>query len=36
VVLDRDGKPVVSANGWYAVYILGKIGWLSGNYVKED
>jgi GH25 family lysozyme M1 (1,4-beta-N-acetylmuramidase) len=35
VVMDGEQKPVVSANGWYAVYIMDKIGWLSGTYVKE-
>jgi hypothetical protein len=36
VVLDKDNKPIISANGWYAIYIMDKIGWLSGNYVKEN
>lgn len=35
IVMGKDDKPVVSANGWYAIYIMGRIGWLSGNYVKE-
>jgi hypothetical protein len=35
VVMDGAQKPVISANGWYAVYIMDKIGWLSGTYVKE-
>lgn len=35
VVLTKENKPVVSSNGWYAIYIMDRIGWLSGNYVKE-
>ena len=36
IVYNNDGKPIISANGWYAIYIMDKIGWLSGNYVKEN
>jgi len=36
VVLDKDNKPIISSNGWYAIYIMDKIGWLSGNYVKKN
>lgn len=35
VVLDKNSQPVISANGWYAIYIDDKIGWLSEIYVKE-
>ena len=35
VVLNKNNEPVISKNGWYAIYITDKIGWLSGNYVKE-
>ena len=35
VVLDKYRRPVVSANGWYAIYIMDRIGWLSWVYVKE-
>ena len=30
VVLDGAQKPVISANGWYAVYIMDKIGCSAG------
>ena len=36
VVLNKKGEPIISANGWYAIYIMDKICWLSGNYVKEN
>ena len=36
VVTDKNGEPSISSNGWYAIYIMGKIGWLSGNYVKQN
>ena len=36
VVVDKDNKPIISSNGWYAIYIMDKIGWLSGNYVKKN
>ena len=36
VVTDKNGEPIISSNGWYAIYIMGKIGWLSGNYVKQN
>jgi uncharacterized protein YgiM (DUF1202 family) len=36
VVLNKENKPTVSSNGWYAIYITDKIGWLSGNYVKKN
>lgn len=36
VVLNKENKPVISSNGWYAIYIMDRIGWLSGNYVKES
>jgi len=35
VVLNKNNEPIISKNGWYAIYITDKIGWLSGNYVKE-
>lgn len=35
VVPGKDGQPVISTNGWWAVYIKDQIGWLSGTYVKE-
>ena len=36
VVMDKNDKPIISKNGWYAIYITDKIGWLSGNYIKEN
>lgn len=36
VVLNKENKPVISSKGWYAIRIMNKIGWLSGNYVKEN
>ena len=35
VVLGKDRQPVISSNGWYAIYIMDRIGWLSGTYVKK-
>jgi len=32
-VIGLDGKPLVSKNNWYAIYILEQIGWISGKYV---
>lgn len=32
-VLGKDEKPLISANGWYAVKQEGQIGWVSGKYV---
>jgi uncharacterized protein YraI len=36
VALNKKGEPIISGNGWYAIYIMDKIGWLSGNYVKKN
>lgn len=33
-VRDEAGKPIKSANGWYAVLMSEEIGWISGKYVK--
>lgn len=35
-VLDKKNKPLVSANGWYAVYRDADVAWCSGNLVKEE
>ena len=35
-VLDKDKKPLVSANGWYAIAIQKAIGWISGKLVKKE
>ena len=34
VVQDKIGEPLVSENGWYAVYCGNQIGWVSDKYVK--
>lgn len=34
LVFDKEGNPVISKNGWYAVYYDGRIGWMSGKYIK--
>lgn len=34
VVLDAEEKPIISKNGWYAIYYNNRIGWISGAYVK--
>ena len=33
-VLNEEKKVIVSANGWYAVYFNGFIGWISGKYAE--
>lgn len=33
-VLNEEKKPIVSANGWYAVYFNDLIGWISGKYAQ--
>ena len=33
-VRDENGKPIKSANGWYAVVMSEEIGWISGKYIK--
>lgn len=33
-VLGEDKKPIVSANGWYAVYFENIIAWVSGKYAS--
>ena len=32
-VVGQDKKPLISANGWYAVECNGAIGWVSGKYI---
>ena len=34
-VLNEEKKPIVSVNGWYAVYFNNLIGWISGKYAKQ-
>lgn len=34
-ILDMAKKPIRAENGWYAVNCGDKIGWISGNYIKE-
>ena len=36
VVKDKNDEPIISSNGWYAIYIMDRIGWLSGNYVRQN
>lgn len=36
MVLNQENKPIISSNGWYAIYISDQIGWISGKYVKEN
>lgn len=33
-VLNEEKKPIISNNGWYAVYYNKTIGWISGKYAK--
>lgn len=33
-VLNEEKKPIISSNGWYAVYYRDFIGWISGKYAE--
>lgn len=33
-VLNEKKEPIISVNGWYAVYFNNLIGWISGKYAK--
>lgn len=36
IVVNKNNEPIISSTGWYAIYIMDRIGWLSGNYVKKN
>ena len=33
-ILNANNEPLVSANEWYAIKILDRIGWINGKYIK--
>ena len=33
-VLGIDGKPLISKNNWYGIYLSEQIAWISGIYIK--
>jgi hypothetical protein len=33
-VLNEEKKPIISSNGWYAVYYGDFVGWISGKYAE--
>ena len=33
-VLNIDGKPLISKNNWYGIYLGKQIAWISGIYIK--
>lgn len=35
-VYNQSYQPIVSSNNWYAIYFENQIGWVSGNYIKEN
>ena len=35
-ILDKNKKPLISTNGWYAILLPKAIGWISGKLVKKE
>lgn len=35
-ILDKDEKPIISANNWYAVKTANQIGWVSGKFISAN